>query len=320
MEHSGGPLQIQEFISKYKNFAILGHEEPDGDCLSSQLVLASYLNRHGKEARCYSPGPFLRPEIADIEDSFSTGELDSPEAVFVLDCSTLDRIGRYQNEIDDLPTAVIDHHAAGVPFGDARYIDPEAPSVTFLIYKLMEFTGENPSKKEAELLFFGLCTDTGFFRHLNSGTEEVFAAAAGLVAAGASPKDSFSKMFGNRSFKSRKLLAKLLERTERRCGGRVLVSWESVDELDEFGKLHRDSDALYQLLQTVQGSDIVVLVRQEDENSCSVGLRSTGAVDVGKIAKEFGGGGHHGASGYDRAGNVTEIVEEITGYLEDALQ
>ena len=319
MDYPVDLLAVLDFIKQYRTFAIIGHEEPDGDSLGSHLALGSFLQRLGKEASCYSPGPFLRPEIQDLEDRFATKSLEPSEAAIVVDCSTLDRIGRYAAEITELPMAVIDHHARGIPFGDVRYVDPNAPSVTFLILKLIEAAGEKPTREEAGLLFLGLCTDTGFFRHLEQGSQETFAASGRLIAAGASPKDTFAKMFGNRTHDSRKLLGRLLKRAEQRFNGKVIVAWETKEELKEFGKEQRDSDALYQQLQMVRGCEIVILVRQEEIERCSVGLRSSGAIDVGTIAKQFGGGGHRNASGYDRHGRVPEVLAEIIDYFESVL-
>ena len=320
MENSAGALEVLEFLKRYDNFAIIGHEEPDGDSISSALVLARFLRRLGKTATCYSPGPFLRPEIQRYKDDFSNQRLDLHEAAIILDCSTLERIGEYANAISGLPIAVIDHHASGVPFGDIRYIDPGAPSVTCLILKLIEAAGDTLQTTDAKLLFFGLCTDTGFFRHLGANSQEVFAACGKLIAAGAVPKDTFSMMFGNRSLDSRLLLGRLLERAESRYNGRLIITWETADELETFGKYHRESDALYQQLQMVAGCEVVVLVRPETADSCSVGLRATGDVDVGRIARNFGGGGHRAASGYSRSGIVSDVLQEIVEYFATILQ
>ncbi len=316
MQHIDTPRNILEFITSYQVFAIIGHEEPDGDCLSSQIALAGFIQRLGKKARCYSAGPFVRPEVQQLAKEISVSALESPEAVIIVDCSTLDRVGHYKEEIPGFPTGVIDHHSSGIPFGDVRYIEPKAPSTTYLIQKVMEEAGEAPNQREAELLLFGLCTDTGFFRHLGGGSQEIFGAVSRLVAAGASPNSVFYRMFGNRTFGSRKLLGRLLDRTQPRYDGRLLVTWETGDDLSEFGKQQRDSESLYQLLQMVHGCDVIILVRQEDEASCSVGLRSTGNVDVGKIAQSFGGGGHHGAAGYERPGDVHDVVREIVDFFK----
>lgn len=324
MQQSDGLEKTIEFIQKYTTFAVISHREPDGDCISSQLALASFLKRLGKKAYCYTPGPFIRTEVQQFKSEISVDSLKNSEvpvdAVVVVDCSTIDRIGGYAKEIAGLPTAVVDHHAAGVPFGDVRYIEPKAPSVTYLIQMLIESTGDVPTQREAELLLFGLCTDTGFFRHLESDTGDVFAASGRLVTAGASPKETFSRIFGNQTHGSRRLLGKLLERTTSRYNDRLLVTWEGWEELQEFGKEQRDSDSLYQLLQTIGGCEIVVLVRQESAELCSVGLRSTGSIDVGRIAGEFGGGGHHGASGFDRPGRAADVAAEVVDYFGDILK
>jgi len=42
------PRQLIEFIENHECFYILGHREPDGDCVGSQLALASFLKSAGK--------------------------------------------------------------------------------------------------------------------------------------------------------------------------------------------------------------------------------------------------------------------------------
>ena len=95
------PREIIDFFSSRSRFYLIGHEEPDGDCIASQLALAYFLKRRGKEVDLFSPGPFIRPEILPYKDIFSRripaseGSVASkvdPAAV-ILDCSTIDRIG-----------------------------------------------------------------------------------------------------------------------------------------------------------------------------------------------------------------------------------
>ncbi|MDH5293991.1 MAG: DHHA1 domain-containing protein, partial [Acidimicrobiia bacterium] len=44
--------------------------------------------------------------------------------------------------------------------------------------------------------------------------------------------------------------------------------------------------------------------------------RSRGRVDVGAIALELGGGGHHNASGFTISGSIEDAVEAVTARLE----
>lgn len=321
--HLPVPEDLLEAFGSYRKFVVIGHEEPDGDCLSSQLALASLLERRGAEALPVSPGPFGRNEVSHLANRFLQ---HIPEdfrgvdtIVFVLDCSTIDRISYLADETGEAVIAVIDHHASGESFGDIRYIDPEAPSVTYMVQKIITALGDSPTSLEAEHLLFGLATDTGFFRHLAEGSSSVFRAAADLVEAGASPRKVHHRMYGGREFDSRTLLGRLLSRTEQYYGGKLLATYETLQEKREFGEHNRDSDTLYQHLQGVKNCEVVILVREEQSGECSVGLRSNNDVDAGAAAKYFGGGGHPKAAGFIRRGGIEETKNEVVRYFAGAL-
>lgn len=297
------PQELIEAIESHETFVILGHKNPDADCLNSQLVMGSALQYLGKKVLLLSPGPFDRHEIANYQDHFQQTipeefKKTDPLAIIV-DCSTPDRIAPLGPQIEGLTVAVIDHHAAGTEFGNIRYIFPKAFSVTFLIFHIMQVLHIPISKLDAERLLFGLAADTGFFRHINEGRSEVFEMVAALAEAGASPRDIYHTMYGDRSFTSKKLLGLLLSRTESIFDDRLLITWETVDEHNQFGEKERDSESLYAQLLSIEHCEVVLYIRQEQLQSCTVGFRAAAnsSVNVGSIAAEFGGGGHKKASG-----------------------
>ena len=175
-------------------------------------------------------------------------------AAIVLDCSTADRTGEPGEGIEGLPTLVIDHHAAGDPFGDERLIVPTVPATALLVQGLIELLGGPPTREEADLLLFAICTDTGFFRHLRKDTGYVFRAVARLVDAGASTEAAYSSMFGARPFERRVMLGRMLARTERLYGGLLLYTAKYASDRAEIGEAGRGDDDLYSLLQTVDGA------------------------------------------------------------------
>lgn len=310
---------ILGFLDRYSTYLVVGHKEPDGDCVGSQLALASFLRRRGKRAVLLSAGPFTRTEIAAYESRFAS-TID-PEglgeaAVVVLDCSSLSRIGSVAQALPlGLPLAVIDHHASGQgepgEEPSVRFVNPAAPAVTYLVQHVIEAAGERPTAEEAELLLFGLCTDTGFFRHLDGRSGPVFAATGRLVEAGASPKRAFDMMNGGKPFASRKLMGELLSRAETHYDGRLIVTSMGLADQERYGLVGRDSDMLYQLLLTVAGMEVAVVVRQESPTDCTVGFRSRETVDVASIAASFGGGGHRLAAGLHITGQVDAIKERV---------
>jgi len=323
-QESAVPAELLDFIKEGDKFIVAGHREPDGDCVGSQLALASVLRRLGKEAIPFSAGPFKRPEIKPYEGLFTLAINEGIKAgarVIIVDCSTADRIGDMEPFWEGLPMAIIDHHDnAACPKwlgGEGlAYVDLNALSATFMVLNVIKALGLELLPQEAELLFFGLCTDTGFFRHVDGKGAESFEAAADLIRAGANPKAAFAAMHGGKSLASRKLIGLILLRAEPLFGGKLIISSEEYEETCRFGLEGRDSDTLYQLLQSVDGVQAMVIIRQETPENCTVGFRSRDSVDVGSIAKSFGGGGHKNAAGLSIAGTIAELKPKIVKAFE----
>jgi phosphoesterase RecJ-like protein len=316
---------LLDFIRAGDKFLVAGHKEPDGDCVGSSLALCSFLRRLGKEAIPCSAGPFKRTEIKPFENLFTktpTEEECRGARVIVVDCSSIDRTGDLEPCLKGLPLALIDHHSAGVHSEEKNvlFLDPDAPSVTFMVLALIEALGLSPSREEAEYLFFGLCTDTGFFRHVDEEGAETFFYAYRLIRAGASPKKTFNAINGGKSFNSRILLGIQLSRAEEYFGGKLIYTSEEYEETQRFGLEGRDSDSLYQLLLSVTNVEAIVVVRQETPEKCTVGLRSRDLVDMAAIAADFGGGGHKNAAGFAASARIAELKPKILARFEHIFQ
>lgn len=322
MTNSGIP-DILQTISQYDTFLILGHEDPDGDSLGSQLALGSWLERLGKRVCLCSPGNWKRPEIADWQNLFESVIPDFEENLevvsIIVDCSSWERTGYPSGSLPDGPLILIDHHASNATFGDILYLNPKSPSTTLLIQRIIESSGATPNLQEAEYIFLGFCTDTGFFRHLTSDSAEVFDAVGRLVALGVSPGKTFRKISGKRTLGSRKLLGRALDRTELYIDGRVAFTWEHWKDWREVGSL-RDSDMLYQMLMAIKGVEAVIFMREQNDGNCRVSLRSTTDLDVSTIAGLFGGGGHKKASGCIISGDRHDVIENLLPIFADRLE
>lgn len=322
------PKEIIDTIKSHDSFFIVPHIEPDGDCVGSSLALAHFLKRTGKKVSLHNMGPFDRRDIVQYapfyKNRITTSDLigmNNPLAIIV-DCSTLDRIGDLALDIKRMPVLVIDHHSSGEQFGDFRFVNSTAPSTTMLIQQLIETMGQTPDQDEAELLFFGFCTDTGFFRHLDQNSSEVFPMIGRLIAQKISPKDMYARINSGASLAGRKHLGRLLNRAESYADGKVLVTWETYEETRSTGKQNRESDLLYQMLMGIEHVEVVANLREESPNSCTGGLRSRSWVDVGEIAQKLGGGGHKRASGFllpqGLKATKEQVVAEILKHFSDS--
>jgi len=311
------PNELVEYIRTSSNFIIAGHKEPDGDCIGSQLALCSAIRRLGKKAIACSAGPYKRTELKNYITQFSDipAEVIPNTKVIIVDCSGKERTGELLEYLEKYPCAVIDHHAAVTHAPsciDAPvYVDPSLPSCTLLIYKLIIALGLELTEEEATQLLFGVCTDTGFFRHLTEKNSFVFDAAAEMIRSGANPKKIFNTINGGKSLNSRILIGHILSRTESYFDGRLLISCETLDEYEAFGIESRDSDTLNQLFLSIDGVEATVIIRQECADNCTVSLRSVDNINVAQIAASFNGGGHKNASGLTMKGDISFVKQKM---------
>ena len=310
--------ELKSFIENHDFFFIAGHKEPDGDCITSCLGIAAILDYFGKPYQLLSAGPFKRNEVIRWQDKFSdTMEFqDESErkksGLFIADCSEIVRIGDIDGDLKNLDTFVIDHHkTSGLTDGMKGHVDSNAPACAFLIQLFYEKLIGDLTAELAKTLFFGICTDTGFFRFLTENSSEVFAAVSRLVAAGADPRTTYREINSGKPYSTRKLLGILLGKAERYLDGRLVVTWESLEDTKKWGLEGRDSDSLYQLMLSAKGVEAVVFLRQDTETTCTGGFRSQDKIDVSVVAAKFGGGGHKNASGMSCNGRVETLIPQI---------
>lgn len=311
---------FKTFIDKHDFFLIIGHKEPDGDCISSCLGIAAIIKNFKKDYQLLSAGPFKRNEIMPYESLFTDTMtfLDENErkatGLIITDCSEMHRLGDIDGDLKGLDTFIIDHHKTSEVSENATgYINPNSPSCAYLIQLFYEkLIGPIP-EETAKILFLGICTDTGFFRFLTSTPESVnlLSAVSRLVSYGANPKTTYNEINNGKPYSTRKLLGILLSRAERYLDGRLIITYETLEDTKKWGTEGRDSDALYQLLLSTKGAQVAVFLRQDTLTTCTGGFRSQDKVDVSVVAAKFGGGGHKNASGMSTEGKIDTLLPAI---------
>lgn len=310
--------EFKDFISNHQYFYVIGHKEPDGDCIASCLGIADILKKSNKEYKLLSAGPFKRPEIKKFEKQFSnkTDFLDNKDreitGLIILDCSELSRLGEIDGDLSGLDIFVIDHHkTSNLPENAKGFIDPEAPACAYLVQIFYEkILGKIPLKL-ANILFFGLSTDTGYFRFLSKDSAEIFMAAARLVSYGVEPRMIYNEINSGKPYSTRQLLGVLLSKAERYLDGKLVITYETLEDTKKYGSEGRDSDALYQLLLSSQDVEAAVFLRQDTISTCTGGFRSVDKIDVSQVAAKFGGGGHKNASGMSTDGKIENLIPLI---------
>lgn len=309
---------FSDFIKNHNFFYIIGHKEPDGDCISSCLGMKAILEHFKKPYKLLSAGPFKRTEIQEYENLFSneanfmTEDERKETGLIIVDCSEFSRLGDIEGDIKGLDTFIVDHHkTSSCPENAISIIDSTCPAAALLVQFLYENLAGKIDKQLAETLFFGIMTDTGFFRFLSSNDASVLVMISHLLEAGADPRKTYDRINSGKPYSTRKLLGVLLDHTELFLDGKLALTYETMEDTWKFGQEGRDSDLLYSALLSVKGVEAVVFIRQESENNCTAGLRSRDRIDVSIVASKFGGGGHKNASGLSCEGRIETLIPSI---------
>ncbi len=308
---------FKDFLEKHESFIIIGHKEPDGDCISSSLGISYIIEHTEKPFMLINAGPFKRNEIKKYaglfrqELPFMTQDEINECGLIIVDCSELSRLGDIEGDFSAFDTFVIDHHKTADVQGPNRIIDPTSPAAACLVQQLCENIIGKLTEEQANTLFFGMATDTGFFRYLTENSSEVFLTTSRLVQSGANPRKIYQEVTSGKPWNTRKLLAIVLDRAQRYCGGKLVASFETLEDTKRYGQEGRDTDAYYSLMLEVEGVEAVIFLRQDTEHTCTIGLRSKDKCDVSEIASKFGGGGHKNASGASTDGKIDTLLPQI---------
>jgi phosphoesterase RecJ-like protein len=157
-------------------------------------------------------------------------------------------------------------------------------------------------------------TDTGRFMYENT-TARAHQMAAELIQAGVEPHRVYRRLFEDLPFRRLQLLQRALATVERHDDGALTIAHLTANDFEVTGALETDSEGIVDQMRAVEGTAVACLVRDyvgPERQGRKVSLRATdGRVDVSKIAREMGGGGHPQAAGFSTELPFRELVEGL---------
>ena len=312
--------KVRDAIGAHERFLVTTHENPDGDSLGSILATKLALEGLGKDVVMYLAGRTPLPreyEFMPLEDlRRRTPPDDAHERLLLaLDCANARRMGPDSELLDRAPLVVnIDHHHDNTRFGDINLIVPEASSTGEILHELFEALEAEVTPEIAEALYIALVTDTGRFMYANT-TPKALRLAAKLVEAGADVQRVFQGVYENVAFAKLKLLARALEHARVFEGGRLIISHLERGDFEAAGAAEPFSEGIIDYLRAVEGADVAALIREPPSPNGPtrrVSLRTRDEyLDVSRIARKSGGGGHKQAAGFSSEASLDEITDFI---------
>ena len=313
-----GVREVLGCIKRNKNFLITTHRNPEGDALGSELAMSKLLRSMGKRVVVANEDevPYeykFLPAVNTIRRFKEKLGKVHFDCSIILDCSDLKRCGDMCSvNLVNKPIINIDHHISNDYFGDINWVNPNASACSEMIHRLYEELGVCVDKQAALLLYTGIMTDTGSFRYSNT-TELTHHVAACLVSKGIDVSGIYNRIYGNIPFQDARLLLRILPSMKLMHQGKI--AWFEIRRI-----LFKNRKPAFDLTEnilsfgrSIKDVEVVVLFREylDTKNRVRVNLRSQGKIDVNKIARFFGGGGHKTASGCTISGRIDRVRDTV---------
>ncbi|MBI4975069.1 bifunctional oligoribonuclease/PAP phosphatase NrnA [Candidatus Peregrinibacteria bacterium] len=267
-------------------------------------------------------------KFSEDDVKFSKGDLDY-DLIITVDTAELSQLGKfYENNVEifhQITVINIDHHVSNANFGKINYVDIMASSTTEVLLPILEKLAEEEKielidEDIATLLLAGIITDTGSFQNANT-TPKAFAKAAQLISYGARQQEIIQHIYKTKQLSQLKLWGRVLSKIQ--TDEKYRIVWSVVSQQDfksTESSEDQTGDIIDELMTNAPGAEVILLLKEKEDKTISVSIRTTNAsIDASRIAENFNGGGHTQAAGFkindmtlmDAEYNVINFVREF---------
>ncbi len=313
-------VRIRQEISLARKILLTTHQGPDGDGLGSEIALAAYLRSMGKTPLILNPDPtpdryrFLDPsgDAGAFQEGDGGGIVSSCDLIFMLDNSSLNRMGRMEGAIRQSAVVriCIDHHDTTDGFWTVNLIDETACATGEIIYDLITALGGSLDLQASVAIYTALVTDTGHFR-FSKTTARSHRIAAELLRAGVDPARVYEEVYERHSEGFVRLMGLALAECRLAPGGELAWIALSRKQIVDCGAEEADTSEMVNQLFNIRGIRLCLLFKELPDGRIKVSLRSKGEIDVNRVAGRYGGGGHQNASGAVLEGPLEAAVQRV---------
>lgn len=306
----------KEYLLQHDDFLVVSHVQPDGDAVSSTVVVGWLLSCLGKKFTLMNEGPIpQRMQFLMLSEQILNLEMNPPDRVFkyviCVDCADFTRVGlTNQHFAKDAIILNLDHHPTNDGYGHVNLIKSDAAATTEILYDLIRKFSMEWTKESATAIYTGILTDTGGFRYSNT-TPKVMSMASELLGYGVNGPMLSENLLEEMTPSQIKILIKALSTLEMSSDG--LISWVHItpESMVECGAINEDLEGIVNYPRNISGVEVGILFKVIDDTAVKVSLRSSGTVDVAALAQMFGGGGHVRAAGCRIEGTLDHIIPQV---------
>lgn len=304
---------VSNILKSKNNIEILTHSSPDGDTLGCGFALCLALQEMGKNARVITesmPEKFAYLKNGVISQDFQR------QFVVSTDIASLSLLGSNAEEYKDIIDLCIDHHGSNNIEIENKYVDATAAAACEIIYELICEMGIEITKDIANCLYTGIATDTGCFRFSNT-TAKTHAIAAELMKSGCEFAVINKNMFDTKSKERVALEHDLYDTMEYFAQGRGALICVTLDMLNKLNITSDDTEGIEAIPRMIEGVLMGITMKQKDENSFKISVRTNDGINASDFCSQFGGGGHMAAAGCKITGDYESVKKKLIKAAEE---
>ncbi len=313
--------KLETMIDQAGKIVILGHVNPDGDCVGSCLAVYNYIKEWDS-----TKAVTVRLERAPSKFSYLSGfdaiETEAGEETYdlciCLDSSDEERLGDFKSCFDrSAKTICIDHHITNRGYAQENVIDGHASSACEVVYGQLDES--RISKRVAECIYTGIIHDTGVFKYSNT-SRKTMEIAGKMMEKGIDFGTIIDGSFYKKTYMQSQILGRALLESITFLDGRCIFSVVRKKDMDFYGVDKSDLDGIVDQLRVIDGIECAIFLYETGIHQFKVSLRSNSIVDVSRIAAYFGGGGHVRAAGCTMSGSVHDVVNNLSAHIAEQLE
>ncbi|MFA6636546.1 MAG: bifunctional oligoribonuclease/PAP phosphatase NrnA [Candidatus Omnitrophota bacterium] len=308
-------------VQEAATIAISCHVNPDGDTVGSMLALGLGLEKFGKTVTLISPEE-IPPQYSTLPAAERAKRKLSKnvDLAITVDCNSGDMVGPVLEDLRKRAKLIlaIDHHSLREPYENISLIDVSAAAVGEMVYTLLNKLKVHIDRDIARNILTSIIVETGSFR-LPSVNARTFGICESLIRTGVDFNDLVETVFWKKNRQAAVLAGLCMSRCKFIADGRL--AWTTVKSRDfkSTGGKDRDVDPVPDEIRAISGVDIVVFFREQNGGRLRVSLRSKKEINVGLLAREYGGGGHPDVAGCvikNSPGEIKNFLSEAEKFLD----
>lgn len=313
-QFSNNATMILNRINLAKKIFLATHENPDGDAVSSLCALSELMHDLDKDFYLFCVDtPPLRyeflPNFDRISNVLPANGLEDFDVVILADCATVARSGlSKQLELWQKKNLIsFDHHPPTENLVDIDLRDDQSASTTEVIYDFFKINKIKINKNIADCILTGILTDTGNFIYPSTSGRTIEISSE-MLSRGAKMPQILDKTWRNKSIDAMKLWGAALLNLQINPKYNIAYSVITPEELKNISENDAELDGVAGFLSNLYGVKGVIFLRDEGKGMIMGNLRTARSdVDVSKLARVLGGGGHVKASGFRIEGSLKKL-------------